>query len=81
MAIDPTTVIERPVIKPESAPGVTSNWLNERQAADYIGVVPGTLNTWRCRGRGPRFHRVSGKMIRYSVHDLDAFMASKVVRS
>lgn len=29
--------------------------LNNNEAAALIGVTPGTLKFWRCKGRGPRF--------------------------
>jgi hypothetical protein len=34
-------------------------------AAAYIGVTPGTLNTWRSQGKSPRFIKVGG-LVRYS---------------
>jgi hypothetical protein len=38
--------------------------LNERQAAKFIGVEPGTLNKWRCRKKGPPYYKLAGK-VRY----------------
>lgn len=29
--------------------------LNNNEAAALIGVTPGTLKFWRCKGKGPRY--------------------------
>jgi hypothetical protein len=47
-------------------------------AADYLkslGVCfsPGTLNLWRCKGKGPRFRKISGKVV-YPKSALDEFV-------
>jgi excisionase family DNA binding protein len=38
-------------------------WTQE-QVAEYLGVSPRTLETWRRRGTGPAWHRV-GRSPRY----------------
>ncbi len=50
---------------------------NERDAADYLGVKPGTMRTWRWLGIGPKFVRLSGRAIRYDGRDLAAFVAER----
>ena len=45
-------------------------------AAYYIGVTPGTLNTWRSQGKGPKHIKV-GALVRYSEADLDAWLAER----
>lgn len=45
-------------------------------AAAYIGVTPGTLNTWRSTGRSPKFIKVGG-LVRYSEDDLNAWLAAR----
>lgn len=47
--------------------------LNNREAADYLGLKAATLNKWRCHGDGPPFIKV-GRLIRYRKTDLDAFL-------
>ena len=48
--------------------------LNNKQAADYIGVSPSTLNSWRVRNPdGPRFIKV-GRSVRYLKNDLDQWL-------
>jgi excisionase family DNA binding protein len=52
-------------------------FLTSDQAAEYIGVRPQTLDAWRCLKRHLiPFTRV-GRLIRYRVEDLDAWLASR----
>jgi len=46
------------------------------QAAEYLGLSPKTLETWRCRGDRPqpRSIKLGAKAIRYRQSDLDAFI-------
>ncbi len=47
--------------------------LDERAAAERLGVKPSTLRAWRQRGQGPAFVRL-GRAIRYLPQDLAAFL-------
>ena len=49
--------------------------LSEKQAAESLGVSTVTLWRWR-KDRKIDFHRI-GNLVRYSVADLRAFMASR----
>lgn len=40
--------------------------MSETQAAAFVGVSRRTLQGWRLRGEGPRYHRISSRCIRYS---------------
>ncbi|ADZ70134.1 MAG: helix-turn-helix domain-containing protein [Xanthobacteraceae bacterium] len=51
-----------------------SPWLDSEAAAVYLSSTPATLRTWRSNGAGPRYHVVQGKVVRYHVDDLDAFV-------
>ncbi len=51
-----------------------SPWLDGDAAAAYLSSTPGTLRVWRSLGTGPRYHIVHGKVVRYHVNDLDAFI-------
>lgn len=51
-----------------------SPWFNTEAASIYIGSTPGTMRAWRASGEGPRYHAIHGKMVRYYVDDLDAFV-------
>jgi len=52
--------------------------LRTKPAAEYLGVSPGTLEVWRCKGRGPRYSKL-GKVVVYDPQDLDAFRESRKV--
>ena len=47
--------------------------LNERAAAERLGLKAATLRAWRQRGQGPSFVRL-GRAIRYLPEDLDRFL-------
>lgn len=49
------------------------NLLTEQQAADFLAVSPRTLSTWRSRGGGAIYVRISARCIRYRLSDLVAF--------
>lgn len=62
--------IEASVIKPPR------EYLNIKEAADFIGVSRQTLDLWRMNAQGPAVHRV-GKRVLYSIADLHSFMADQ----
>lgn len=47
--------------------------LRERQAAEWLGVSPRTLELWRRQGNGPRFVKLGGA-VRYRPEALDAYL-------
>lgn len=49
-------------------------WLGTKDAALYLGCKYGTLKTWRSRGEGPKYYVVHGKMVRYHIDDLNAYV-------
>lgn len=49
--------------------------LTSKAAAELLGLDARTLDNWRYRGIGPVFIRLGGK-IRYSVLDLNAYVAN-----
>lgn len=59
--------IEAAVIAPQK------EYLNIKQAAEFIGVSRQTLDLWRMNAEGPAVHRV-GTRVLYSVADLRAYM-------
>lgn len=48
---------------------------DERAAADYLGLKPGTLRAWRARGEGPVYY-LAGR-VWYYLADLDAWVKSR----
>jgi hypothetical protein len=51
----------------------TEGFRKERFAAAYLGVSVETLRTWRRENRGPRFRKIGGRCVRYSLRDLISF--------
>lgn len=64
-------------IAAKSAMAAASPWVDTRQAAAYLGVSTQFLEGARHYedGKGPAFHRV-GRLVRYHVRDLDAWLAA-----
>jgi predicted DNA-binding transcriptional regulator AlpA len=51
--------------------------LDEKQAAEHLTVSPGTLSVWRSTGRYNLPFVKIGRMVRYRVSDLDAWIAGR----
>lgn len=64
-----------------SAVDFGSNLLNEKQAAQALGVSVRTMQGWRFHGQGPRFVRLSKKAIRYRPSALAEYVARREVSS
>ncbi|MCA9501881.1 MAG: helix-turn-helix domain-containing protein [Spirochaetaceae bacterium] len=52
--------------------------LTETQAAERVGIKPGTLAHWRSAGTGPPYVKVGGR-VRYLTRDLDDWLDSRRV--
>lgn len=63
----------------DDAPSVPE-YLKTPEAADYTRLSVPTLDRYRIKGNGPKFAKV-GKSVIYRRVDLDAWMASRLVRS
>ena len=50
-------------------------FLTNVQTAQRLDIEPDTLSLWRSRGEGPA-HVGSGKLVRYSVDAIDAWLAA-----
>lgn len=53
--------------------------VDEKVAAEMLGMAVQTLRNWRFQGRGPRYFKL-GKSIRYSVDELNEFIEGGHVR-
>jgi predicted DNA-binding transcriptional regulator AlpA len=56
-------------------------FLQTPQAAERIGLAPGTLEKMRCRGDGPSYLRLSPRRVVYDVAALDAWARARVFNS
>jgi predicted DNA-binding transcriptional regulator AlpA len=53
--------------------------LPENEAAEILGVVPGTLANWRARGIGPEYVRLGSRTIRYTREAIEAFAKTELI--
>lgn len=53
--------------------------LRAAEAARVLGVAPQTLARWRVEGRGPRYRKVSSRVL-YDASDVDAFAVAHPLR-
>jgi predicted DNA-binding transcriptional regulator AlpA len=56
----------------------TPRYLDTVQAAAYLSITRKQLESWRSLGCGPAYSKV-GRLVRYAVADLDAWMAERRV--
>jgi predicted DNA-binding transcriptional regulator AlpA len=54
--------------------------LTQREVATLLKLSERTLERWRVAGTGPKFGRY-GRSIRYRLTEIEAFIASRIVRS
>ena len=57
----------------------TSGLFTEAEAAQVLGVAPGTLSVWRTTKRYPLPYIKVGRLVRYRRSDLDSFLESRMV--
>ena len=50
-------------------------WINIDEAADYLGVKPGTIRDWIRKGNGIPAHKI-GKQWKFKCSELDAWVKS-----
>ena len=55
-------------------------FLNEVEAATFLGVSVRSLQSWRLTGKGPRFCKFE-KAVRYAQADLSQWASSRAVQS
>lgn len=49
------------------------------ECAAILKVSPKTLETWRSRGKGPKYYKVGGRVL-YKKSDIEAFIEGSLVR-
>jgi predicted DNA-binding transcriptional regulator AlpA len=52
--------------------------ISENEAAEFLGYSVRTLQSWRWKGGGPRFVRVSARSIRYRRRELLAWAEERL---
>lgn len=63
-------------VRKVSEGGYGGGCLDTREAAAWAGLKPGTLATYRVRDGGPPFLRLGG-LVRYTLEDLEAWLAGR----
>jgi len=53
--------------------------VDEKVAAEILGVTPGTLSVWRCTRRYNLDFVKVGRAVRYRVKDLERFISDRTV--
>ena len=53
--------------------------VDEKIAAEILGVTPGTLSVWRCTRRYPLPYVKVGRAVRYRLADLEKFLSDRTV--
>jgi hypothetical protein len=53
--------------------------VDEKRAAEILGISAGTLSVWRCVRRYPLPYTKIGRAVRYRLADLEAFIASRTI--
>ena len=59
----------------QSNPYTQRQFLTPKQVSETYGIPPKTLEVWRYRGIGPRFHKF-GRLVRYAIDDLTEYERS-----
>jgi len=57
---------------------MSSQKLTTEEAAAYLRLKPGTLEVWRCRGRGPKYQKI-GRRVIYDRKKIDEYIESNTV--
>lgn len=69
------------LVQPSGIGGyASSDLVSTADAARLLTLAPKTLENWRCKGNGPQFSRVGGRVV-YQVGDLMAYVQSNSVPS
>lgn len=53
----------------------TEKWINIDEAAEYLGVKPGTIRDWIRKGKGIPAHKI-GKQWKFKVSEIDTWVKS-----
>ena len=62
---------------PQIIPRPPNGLLRVREAAARLGLSKSALDKMRCDGRGPRFVKITGKIVGYDPADLDAYAEAR----
>ena len=52
----------------QTSPNTKQRFLTPKQVSETYDIPPKTLEVWRYRGIGPKFHKF-GRLVRYAIDD------------
>jgi predicted DNA-binding transcriptional regulator AlpA len=58
---------------------IQNKLLTSEEAAPLVGVTPGTLQVWRSTNRYPLKYIKAGRLVRYRIEDIQAFIESRTI--
>lgn len=61
----------------QNHPSIPRVWVAPDGAAEYLSVSTRILEDWRRAGTGPAWHRAGGRLIRYRLSDIDAWVEAQ----
>jgi len=53
--------------------------LTPKEAAEFLGIPPGTLAQWRSQRRGPPYIKLEERLVRYRHADLEEYLSGHLV--
>jgi predicted DNA-binding transcriptional regulator AlpA len=56
----------------------TKRYLTPKQVNEYCGIPEGTQSNWRSQKRGPKYYKISRKIL-YRIDDLDEWLTKNPV--
>jgi len=54
--------------------------LTPEDAAQFLGLNASTMKSWRARGKGPLYYRLTTRTVRYAPEDLEAWADNNAER-
>jgi len=51
--------------------------MKEQEVCELLGIAAGTLRNWRVSGRGPRFCKLTGSVVRYPAQFLEEWLNAR----
>jgi predicted DNA-binding transcriptional regulator AlpA len=58
----------------------SDRFLDDHEAAEFVGLKKQTLQVWRINGQGPAFYKI-GRSVKYRLSDLIAYIESRRCRN
>ena len=55
--------------------------LTPKEAAEFLGIPEGTLAQWRSQRRGPQYVKLEGRLVRYRITDLEAYLSGHLIKT